>query len=239
MLETYSGFDSIFERDPSWRIAAFPDRDGTLRELQEPDAVMIVQNGSLRMGVNRFTRSHDRVQIFDNAKHLLFSTKTFEVPRSGRLTISVTMGAVGKKCVDGDLYDAFASVLCLDLSTGTAIDLFCRDDLCAGVFARLPFPGTSGGELHPVKYWAMFHEHALRTSGPHDYSIVLDTTERKLRWLVDGAAFKEQSMPDYELGPLLLGLGLMTEKDIGPEGSVSCHGQGLMGEWSPITISTT
>jgi hypothetical protein len=31
-------------------------------------------------------------------------------------------------------------------------------------------------------------------------------------------------------------LGLMTEKDIVEGKSVSCHGQGLIGEWSPVTL---
>jgi hypothetical protein len=188
------------------------------------------------MGVRRFTRCHDKVQIFDNAKHVMFSTRTFDVPDTG-VTFSFEMGAEGAGCVEGDLYDGFASFLCLDLSTGTAIDLFCRDDLCAAVFARLPFPGVSLPDLQPMKYWALFDERRLDAAGVHGYSIAISPAESSIVWTVDGTELRRQTMPAYRLGPLMLGLGLMTEKDIGPEGSVSCHGQGLRAEWSPIKIA--
>ena len=234
MRDVYAGFDSLLESEPAWRVGAFPERDGTMRELREPDAVPIVQNGRLRMGVRRFTRCHDRVQIFDNAKHVLFSTETFEIGEG--IEFSFRMGAEGLGCNEGDLYDGFASFLCLDLTTGTAIDVFCRDDLCAAVFARLPFPGVELPDLDPMKYWALFDEKHLDGGGPHEYSITISPSERSIVWTVDGAPLRSQRMPDYRLGPVMLGLGLMTEKDLGPSGSVSCHGQGIRGEWSPISV---
>jgi hypothetical protein len=203
--------------------------------LREPDAVTIVQNGNLRMGVRRFTRSHDRVQFLDNGKHVLFSTKTFDVPPGGDISFSVTMSAQGRDCAAGDLYDGFASFLCLDFSTGTAIDLFCRDDMCAAVFARLPFPGVEVPDLEPLKYWAIFDEHPVEP-GPHDYRITIRPSARSITWSADGTLVREQKMPDYELGPLMLGLGLMTEKNIVDGRSVSCHGQGISAEWSPIRV---
>jgi hypothetical protein len=35
----------------------------------------------------------------------------------------------------------------------------------------------------------------------------------------------------------LVALGLMTEKPIDEDRSISLHGQGLTGEWSPLTIT--
>jgi hypothetical protein len=32
-------------------------------------------------------------------------------------------------------------------------------------------------------------------------------------------------------------LGIMTEKDIADGASVSCHGQGIVAEWSPLRIT--
>lgn len=215
-------------------MGAFPDRDGKLRELREPEAIPIVQNGRLRMGVRHFTKYDDRAQILDNAKHVLFSTSTFVV--GSGLRLSWEMGAEGLGCAEGDLYDGFASFVCLDLSTGTAIDVFCRDDLCAAVFARLPFPGARLADVTPMKYWALFDEKRLPASGVHSYSIAIEPARASISWTVDGEVLREQRLPDYELGPLMLGLGLMTEKDLTKEGSVSCHGQGIRGEWGPITI---
>ncbi len=225
------------EPEPAWRIGEFPLRDGSLRRLREPDAVSIVQNGRLRTGVSRFTNAHDKVQILDNAKHVLFSTETFEVPSSG-VTFAVDMSAEGRGCRVGDIYDGFASFLCLDFSTGTAIDVFCRDDLCAAVFARLPFPGLSLPDLEPLKYWALFTEARLPSAGGHRYEISIRPRERRILWTADGRPLREQALPEYDLGPLVLGLGLMTEKDLELDGSVSCHGQGLRAEWGAIEISS-
>ncbi|MDP9067026.1 MAG: DUF6081 family protein [Actinomycetota bacterium] len=233
----YAGFDSLLEPKPAWRIGEFPLSRGGTVQLREPDAVSIVQNGGLRTGVSRFTRRHDKVQILDNAKHVVFSTETFDVPDSG-ITFTIEMSAEGRGCLPGDIYDGFASFLCLDFSTGTAIDLFCRDDLCAAVFARLPFPGLSLPDLQPLKYWALFSEERLASAGAHTYEIAIRPRESRITWSVDGALLRAQALPDYRLGPLMLGLGLMTEKDIGSDGSVSCHGQGVRAEWSPIHITT-
>ena len=207
-----------------------------MRELREPEAVPIVQNGRLRLGVRRFTRCHDRIQILDNAKHVMFSGRTFDIADGVRF--SWEMGAEGLGCEPGDLYDGFASFLCLDLSTGTAIDVFCRDELCAAVFARLPFPGVKLPEVDPMKYWALFDEKRLDSGGLHSYSIAIEPRRSRITWTVDGDILREQKLPDYELGPVMFGLGLMTEKDLTKEGSVSCHGQGLRGEWGPITIES-
>jgi hypothetical protein len=234
--EVYAGFDSLLEPRPTWRIGEFPERDGSVRRLREPDAVTIVQNGHLSIGVRRFTRTHDRVQILDNAKHVLFWTRTFEIPQGGSLSITGELGAEGAGCRAGDLYDGFASLLCLDLSTGTAIDVFCRDNMCAAVFARLPFPGVRVSDLEPFKYWAIFDERVLPSAGSHSYGIEIAPKAGYITWAVDEEQLRRQSLPEYGLGPLVLGLGLMTEKTIGPNGSVSCHGQGLEAEWGPITV---
>lgn len=186
------------------------------------------------MGVRRFTRCDDRIQIFDNAKHVMFSTGSIAVSDGVRLTWE--MGAEGVRCDPGDLYDGFASFICLDLSTGTAIDVFCRDDLCAAVFARLPFPGVHLPDVEPMKYWALFDERSLPNAGLHTYSLAIEPHDSTITWTVDGDLLRRQKMPGYELGPLIFGLGLMTEKDITADGSISCHGQGVRGEWGPITI---
>ncbi|MGH9196833.1 MAG: DUF6081 family protein, partial [Acidimicrobiia bacterium] len=70
-------------KSPPWISATFPLPDGSLWEMREPEAVTIVRNGLLWVAVPRLTRSHDAHQILDNAKHILFSTRTFSVPPPG------------------------------------------------------------------------------------------------------------------------------------------------------------
>jgi hypothetical protein len=45
----------------------------------------------------------------------------------------------------------------------------------------------------------------------------------------------EVNVPKMET--FIAALGMMTEKDIVDGKSVSCHGQGLTAEWSPLTIT--
>lgn len=46
---------------------------------------------------------------------------------------------------------------------------------------------------------------------------------------------RERDVP-VKFNQFIVALGIMTEKDLSPEGSVSVHGQTVIGEWSPITI---
>ena len=42
-----------------------------------------------------------------------------------------------------------------------------------------------------------------------------------------------------KIDSFLIALGMMTEKPIDDDRSVSLHGQGLTAEWSPITVTKT
>jgi hypothetical protein len=91
-------------------------------------------------------------------------------------------------------------------------------------------------DLEPFKYWAIFDERVLSSPGSHTFRIEIAPRAGDITWTVDGDLLRRQSLPQYRIGPLVLGLGLMTEKSIGRDGSVSCHGQGLEAEWGPITV---
>ena len=107
----------------SWVPAAFPDPSGGSWTFAEPNAVVIVQDGRLRVAAAPYTRQHDSVQILDNAKHMYFSTRTFEAPEQGSMRVDWEMAARVVDAVPGDLYDGFVSFHLLDLGTGTALDI--------------------------------------------------------------------------------------------------------------------
>lgn len=237
--EIYGDYARILSDSPPWITGAFPLPDGSMWEMREPEAVTIVRNGFLWVGVAELTRHHDRHQILDNAKHILFSTRRFEVPADGGVSFELSMRVRRKRAVEGDLYDAYASFLCLDFTNGVALDFFVAEDIVASVFARLPFPGLELEEARPMKYWALFEEKKVVPSedGFHRVRLVIEPSEG-IFWWVDGTEIARKPLPSFSLGSLMLGLGIMTEKDITPEGSVSVHGQGVLAEWSPIEIKT-
>jgi len=230
---TYGGYADILKPESKWVIGGFPGW-----EFREPDAVVIVQNGSLRVAAVPLTRGNAAVQILDNAKHMYFSKERFEVPAGGEISVEVEIRAQKFNGAPDDFYDGFVSLNLLDFSTGLAFDFFVSNERYATVYARLPFPGTSPVEVAGQKYFALFKEEPLPNGEQqrHHYRISYDQGAAELRFSVEGALVnREVDVP--KMDSFVVALGLMTEKDILDGKSVSCHGQGLAGEWSPLTIT--
>lgn len=223
-----------------WMPGGFPTADGGFWQYQEPDAVVLIQNGRLRVAAAPYTRHHDEVQILDNAKHMYFSTRTFGAPEGGRLCVEWEQAAQIVNARPGDLYDGFVSFHLLDLGRGVAANFFVGNDVLATVHARLPFPGVSvaRSETGP-RFFAWFEELEGRTAAgeTHRYAIEHDGAAGSLSWRMDGEVVKRaENVGGF--GPVHLALGLMTEKDIVPgKGSVSCHGQGAVGTWGAIRVT--
>jgi hypothetical protein len=222
-----------------WEPAGFPVGEGRLWTYQEPDAVVVVQDGRLRVAAVPFTRHHDQIQILDNAKHMYFSRRWFDAPERGRISIEWEMAAQVVNGRDGDLYDAFVSFHWLDLATGTAVDVFAGNCDVATVYARLPFPGSAVPRpAQGPRYFSLFEElrGCTQPGQLHRYAIRYDRAAAELDFLMDGARVRRYR-DVLPIGAGRLALGLMTEKDIQPgKGSVSCRGQGAVGTWGAIRV---
>ncbi len=233
------GFERMLKDASPWVVGGFDLPDGTRWDYREPGAMVLVQRGRLRVTVARLSRQHDRVQVLDNAKHMYFSRERVPLLAGGATVFDITMRAQGYGTAPNDLYDGFVSLNLLDFETGTAVDFFVSNDRIATVFARLPFPGVLEPRTGETRYFGIFDELSVVTAPgqPHDYRIVYDHAADEIRWYIDGEAVNCQPHVPDKLTGFTVALGLMTEKDISPSGSTSLHGQGLMGEWSPITVS--
>jgi hypothetical protein len=228
----YGDFADILKPESKWAIGGFPGWD-----FREPDAVVVVQNGTLRVTVMPLTRGHNSVQILDNAKHMYFSKETFAVPPGGEISVELDILARKFSGVANDFYDGFVSLNLLDFSTGLAVDFFVSNECYATVYARLPFPGTAV-EGDGQKYFALFKEQPLPKGEQqrHRYRITYDQGADELRFYVEGALVnREVNVP--KMASFIAALGVMTEKDIVDGKSVSCHGQGMDAQWSPLTIT--
>src|SRR5579884_2341140 len=92
--ELYAGYESIITgANRTWEYGGFALPDGTFWRYREPDAAVIVEGDLLRVRVERLTRSHDRVQILDNAKNMFFSTSRFVIPDDGAISFEWDMSA--------------------------------------------------------------------------------------------------------------------------------------------------
>ena len=74
-----------------WSPLSFPAGDGGTWTWAEPDARVRAHGGRLEIRVERFTRSHDVVQIFDNPKHLLGCKDVLAIPDHG-IEIETSLG---------------------------------------------------------------------------------------------------------------------------------------------------
>src|SRR5437879_4393532 len=83
---TYANYHSIITGiERTWKYGGFPQADGTFWYYREPNASVVVEGDRLRV-TTKLSRSHDQVQILDNAKNMFFSTRTFAPPENGEIS---------------------------------------------------------------------------------------------------------------------------------------------------------
>lgn len=236
----YGDFADILKADSKWVQAGFPTPDG-FWEYREPNALILVQNGKLRVTAVPLTRANDNVQILDNAKHMYFSRERFDVPEGGEISVETEITARVFNGTPDDLYDGFVSINLLDFNTGLAIDFFVCNEKYATVCARLPFPGVTidGPESGKPKVFAIFKELPLPNGQQqsHRYKITYSRAEDSFRWYVNDELVNEETGVPVKMDGFLCALGIMTEKDIRDGKSASLHGQGVIGEWTPLVIT--
>lgn len=232
-------FHRILEPDSEWELGSFALPDGSTWQYKEPNAAVLVRNGWLQVTAVPYTRGNDRMQILDNAKHMYFSKERFEVPPGGKITFEIQIAARTVGTQPGNLYDGYVSWNLLDLTTGWALDFFTGGDTIATVYGRLPFPGAAVPETGGARAFCMFHELPdlpTKQGQKHAYRITYDQGADTVEFEADGRVVdRYEQVPDKITG-FIAALGLMSEIDIVEGKSVSCHGQGVVGQWSPMTV---
>jgi hypothetical protein len=232
-------FNRILEPDSAWVPGSFALPDGSTWQYREPGAVVLVRNGWLQVAAVPYTRKNDHVQILDNAKHMYFSRDRFQVPAGGRITFEIQVSARTIGAQPGNLYDGYVSWNLLDLTTGWALDFFTGGDTVATVYGRLPFPGASIPDTGEARAFCIFNElkDLPSTQGQvHAYRITYDQDADTVEFEADGQVVdRYENVPDKITG-FTAALGLMSEIDIVDGKSVSCHGQGVIGRWSPMRV---
>ncbi|MDF2660503.1 MAG: hypothetical protein K0Q94_3294 [Paenibacillus sp.] len=234
---TFGDFHTILSEGEVWKIGGFPLQDGSFWSYREPNAVVIVRNGILYVRAP-LSRSHDHVQILDNAKHMYYSVEQVEVPESGEVSFELQIRARSQNTAPGDLYDGYVSLNLLDFTTGGALDFFAGNDKYASVYAVLPFPGVQVPESDKTRYFCIFKEDTnFKPREFNTYKIVYNRGSDEVVFYVNGEEVRRDRDVPVKFNRFTIALGIMTEKDLKPEGSVSVHGQTVIGEWSPVQVT--
>ena len=240
----------------------FPLPDGSFWRFREPEATVVVEHDRLRVAVHPLTRKHDRMQVLDNAKNMYFSKAVVAVPEEGEVSVEAGVSAHIIEGRDDDLYSGFVSLHVLDFQTGLAFDWFVANRKAATVYARLHFPGVEpqGGGPPPAglspgggsggvppldeddpqrpRYFCVFHEPdvRLRPGEEHRYRIAYRRDTDTVRFLRDGDEVDVYPQVPVKMDQFLIALGIMTEKPIGEQGSVSLFGQGAVATWTEVAV---
>lgn len=230
-------FHTILSEGEVWNIGGFKLQDGSFWQYREPNAVVIVRNGILYVRAP-LSRKHDQVQILDNAKHMYYSAKPVEVPENGEISFELDIRARSQNTAPNDLYDGYVSLNLLDFSTGGALDFFVGNDTYASVYAVLPFPGVTVPETDKTRYFCIFKEDQKFAAREfNNYKITYNRAADEIIFYVNGEEVRRERGVPVKFNRFTVALGIMTEKDLTPQGSLSVHGQTVIGEWSPVTIT--
>ncbi|AZK45786.1 DUF6081 family protein [Paenibacillus lentus] len=230
-------FHTILNEGQVWKIGGFPLPDGSFWEYREPDAVVIVRNGLLYVRAP-LSRKHDHVQILDNAKHMYYSVEEIEVPENGEISFELDMRARTQNTVPGDLYDGYVSLNLLDFTTGAALDFFAGNDKYASVYAVLPFPGVEVPPSDKTRFFCVFKEDTdFKAREFNNYKITYNRGEDEVIFYLNGNEIRREKGVPIKFNKFTIALGIMTEKDLTPEGSVSVHGQTVIAEYSPVKVT--
>ena len=239
-----SGFRSLVDSaaEGDFVQGGFPLADGSFWPFREPDAVVVVEPGLLRVRIERLTRGHDQVQFLDNAKNMYFSKRRVATAESGEVSLELPIRARITQGHDDDLYAGFVSLNLLDFETGMALDWFVSNRIAATVYARLPFPGApppADDDPSRPRYFCVFNEvrHDLTPGSQHRYGIAYDRAAGTVRFLLDGAEVDRYEHVPSRIEGYSVALGCMTEKPIGDGGSVSCFGQGIRAEYGTVEVT--
>jgi len=235
----YADYSAILRQDSLWQPGTIKLADDSTWTYQEPDAKVTVRRERLRIRVIPFTRHHDIVQTLDNSKHLYFSRSTYPESIEDETEYAVSMSARGVQTNEGEIYDGFVAFHLLDAESGIAADFFASNNSIAIAYSRPKVTDTKIRASKERKYLAVFKEVDVKTSSGelHDYRIIYNPEQDRISWSLDGEMVSEEKNVPSRVKSFRLGLGVMTAKTITNGKSISNHGQGIIGQWSPVRIT--
>lgn len=226
-------------RDPEWaghrwQVLEIPLADGGVWRHEEPTLQTSIVDGVIELRVERFERSHDTVQIYDNPKHLIISDTKYDVPRGGESVFTVQMAAenIGGDALD--YRDGFAAFNVFDLENADIFDHVSTGKRALVVHEHLLVPNVT--DPSDAFTWMVEAPLALDEFDPadfHEYAIAFDPAARKVRWFIDDRLVFEARDVNVPYS-LQLGLGLFTLYPLENGRSVSLRGQGMAGRWKNL-----
>src|SRR3954462_203747 len=173
-----------------WTPARLPLPTGGRHIALEPDAQLAVGDGEVRGTIPRFAVAHAPFRAADSAKHLVLSTRRFELPPDRPVTFAADLAVEN---LDGEPAGSRRGVAAFPgagLHASKRVFSVCGTS--SRVFAmheHLAFGGPSEPFVHVVESpYADFDDDFTR---PRACEITLDRSRSTAAWRVDGRAVYE------------------------------------------------
>jgi Family of unknown function (DUF6081) len=217
-----------------WTPARLPLPTGGRHVPLDPHAAVAVGDGEVRVTIPRFAVSHDAFQAVDSVKHLVLSTRRFELPPDRPVTFAADLAVENLDGEPADYRRGIAAFHVADLDASKRVFSVCGTS--SRVFAmheHLAFGGPSEPFVHVVESpYADFDDDFTR---PRACEITLDRSRSTAAWRVDGRTVYEAA------GTLIpeaarIAFGIFTMLPIRDGHSRSLDGQGIDARWRRFRV---
>lgn len=216
--------------DPAlWTPARLPLPTGDVHIPLDPNAQLTVAHGAVRVTIPRFSASHDTFQSVDSVKHLIYSSRHFELPPDRPATFAADLAVQNIGGDPSDYRRAIAAFHVAELGgnmrvfsiSGTSTRVFAMHEQLVPGGPRAPF-------VHVIESpYADFDDDFTRARA---CEITLDRNASTALWRVDGRAVYEAHgtlIPER----VRIAFGIFTMLPIRDGHSRSLTGQGIHARW--------
>jgi hypothetical protein len=216
-----------------WTPARLPLPTGDQHVPLDPNAELAVGEGEVRVTIPRFSLAHDVFQSADSPKHLIFSTRRFELPPDRPATFAVDLAVENIAGQPADYRRGMAAFHVFDMEMTQRV--FAVVGTSTRVLAMHEQVGVGAGEpfYHVVESpYEDFDDDFTRLRASE---VTLDRSTSTAAWRVDGRTVYQAHgtvIPEHAR----IGFGIWTMLPIRDGRSRSLEGQGISARWRRFRV---
>lgn len=219
-----------------WTPAGVPLGGEDFWMYQDKNAEISYPGEMMHVDINRFSLSHDQVQMFDNPKHLYLTKDSYKPGESARLAFSCLMRSNIHNGDIDDYRDGFGAFNVLDFNSGMVFDIISNGEKLWVIYERLLIPGLVSEkdaftDVIPID----------RRTHPDEIlhcAVIYDQAALRAKYYIDFDLVHESPQVPVEVNMLQTGFGFITLHEIENGKSISCRQQGGRGLWGDFRVYT-
>jgi hypothetical protein len=217
-----------------WQLAGVPLGDGKYWMYQDRNAwIKLIEDG-IEIEIQKFSNSHDQVQIFDNPKHLYLTTDGYEPGPGGLVGFACTMKAAITNGNLEDYRDGFCAFNALDFGSGMVFDIVSNGHKIWAIYERLLIPGLTSSEQAFTNVIPI--DRLTSAEETLHCAIIYDRNNDIAEYYIAGEMIGRAENIPVKVDKLQTGFGIITLHPIENGKSVSCRGQGGRGVWGGFEV---